>query len=71
LIAPSGSGSRRDTDRAQLAADLGELYRFLLDQAEQMGIDPQRAIDLNRARAARWRPRLVHSRDPKGRTPRR
>jgi len=63
--------ARRDTDRAQLAADLGELYRFLLDQAEQMGIDPQRAIDLNRARAARWRPRLVHSRDPKGRTPRR
>ena len=57
--------ARRDGDRVQLATDLAELYRFLLEQAEQMGIDPQRAIDLNRARAARWRPRLVHSRDPK------
>jgi hypothetical protein len=62
--------TRRDTDKAQLAADLAELYRFLLEQAEQMGIDPQRAIELNRARAARWRPRLVHSRDPKSRTTR-
>lgn len=62
--------ARRDSDRMQLAADLGELYRFLLEQAEHMGIDPQRAIDLNRARAAKWRPRLVHSRDAKARTTR-
>ena len=59
--------ARREGDKAQLATDLAELYRFLLEQAEQMGIDPQRAIELNRARAARWRPRLVHSRDPKAR----
>lgn len=57
--------SRRDGDRKQLASELAELYRFLLQQADQMGIDPQRAIELNRARAARWRPRLVHSRDRK------
>jgi len=57
--------ARRDGDREQLGSDLADLYRFLLEQADQMGIDPQRAIELNRARAARWRPRLVHSRDPK------
>jgi hypothetical protein len=62
--------SRCDTDKAQLAAELGDLYRYLLEQAEQMGIDPQRAIDLNRARAARWRPRLVHSRGMRSRTTR-
>jgi hypothetical protein len=62
--------ARRDADKAQLARELGELYSFLLEQARHMGIDPQRAIDLNRARAARWRPRLVHSRDPKPRTSR-
>jgi hypothetical protein len=57
--------TRREGDRAQLASDLAELYRFLLEQADQMGIDPKRAIELHHARAARWRPRLVHSRDPK------
>jgi hypothetical protein len=62
--------ARSDTDKAQLAAELGELYHYLLEQAEKMGIDPQRAIDLNRARAARWRPRLVHSRGMKSRTTR-
>ena len=50
--------ARRDGDRTQLATDLAELYRFLLEQAQQMGIDPQRAIELNRARAVRWRPRV-------------
>ncbi len=62
--------ARREGDRTQLATDLAELYRFLLEQAERLGIDPQRAIELNRARAARWRPRLVHSRHPKSRNTR-
>lgn len=52
---------RRDADKAQLTAEFGELYRFLLDQAERMGIDPQRAIELYRSNAARRRPKLVHS----------
>ena len=62
--------ARRESDKAQLATDLGELYRFLLEQAKQMGIDPQRAIELSRARAARGRPRRVHTRDLKARSTR-
>jgi hypothetical protein len=55
--------ARRDADRTQLAVDLGALYRFLLDQAEHMGIDPQLAIELYRSNAAQRRPKLVHSRE--------
>ncbi len=57
---------RRDADKTQLAAEFGELYRFLLDQAEHMGIDPQRAIEMYRSNAARRRPKLVHSDGLKG-----
>ena len=53
--------ARRDTDKTQLAVELGELYRFLLDQAEHMGIDPQLAVELYRSNAARRRPKLVQS----------
>jgi hypothetical protein len=58
--------ARRDADKAQLAAEFGELYRFLLDQAERLGIDPQHAIQLYRGNAARRRPKLVHSDGVKG-----
>lgn len=53
--------ARRGADKTQLAVELGELYRFLLDQAEHMGIDPQLAIELYRSNAAQRRPKLVHS----------
>ncbi len=53
--------ARRDADKTQLAVELGELYRFLLDQAEHMGIDPQLAIELYRSNAAQRRLKLVHS----------
>jgi hypothetical protein len=51
----------RNTPREQLRSELGELYRFLCDQAEQMGLDPERAMALYRAEAAKRRPRLVHT----------
>ena len=53
--------ARRDADKTQLTIELGALYRFLLDQAEHMGIDPQLAIELYRGNAAQRRPKLVHS----------
>jgi hypothetical protein len=53
--------ARRNAPREQLRSELGELYRFLCDQAEQMGLDPERAMALYRAEAAKRRPRLVHT----------
>jgi hypothetical protein len=53
--------ARRNAPREQVGSELRELYRFLCDQAQQIGIDPERAMALYRAEAAKRRPRLVHS----------
>jgi len=53
--------ARRDASKAQIARELSELYRYLLEQADRLGIDPQRAVELYRAGRALRHPRLVRT----------
>ena len=59
--------ARRDVSKAQIARELGELYRYLLEQADRAGIDPRRAVALCRASRARRRPRLIRTGTAKAR----
>jgi hypothetical protein len=52
--------ARLDLSREKPASELRELYRFLCEQARQHAIDPESALELYRASAAKRRPRLVH-----------
>jgi hypothetical protein len=53
--------ARRNAPREQLRSELGELYRILCAQGQQLDLDPERAMALYRAQTAKRRPRLVHT----------
>jgi len=51
--------ARRNGPEAQITRELGELYRYLVEQAGLIGFDAQQVMDAHRAALKPRRPRLV------------